>query len=143
MNLEEVSGGYVSLTSAALDTSATAAKFKTTATLTYTADGVFKSKGATDNLVFSAGHTSLANSQGCLFAVWIDAGGTVTTTQGPIVSSADAAFPLPAAASGKTLVGLIKVSCSSSQTFVPGTNSMGTGNTASYINCSVMPGSAQ
>lgn len=142
-NIEQMNSGYVSLTSAGLAAGTNAGTFKTASTLTYTTNGVFKSKGATDNLAFTAGHTALANSQACLFAVWIDGSGNVTTTQGPIVAGGDPC-PVPApAAANVTLVGLIKVSTSSSQTFTPGTSTLGTGNTVTYSNCMVMPGSAQ
>jgi hypothetical protein len=142
-NISGINSGFVSLSSAGLAIGTNAGTFKTANTLTFTNNGVFKSKGATDNLTFSTGHTSLANSQACLFGVWIDTDGNVTTSQGPIVSAGDPC-PVPGApAANRTLVGLIKVSTSSSQTFVPGTGTLGTGNTATYTNCMVMPGSAQ
>jgi hypothetical protein len=78
-----------------------------------------------------------------LFAIWITAAGTVSTTQGPIAAAGDTA-PVPAqTTAGTTLVGLVKVSTSSSQTFTPGTTTLGTGNTATYYDCSLMPGAAQ
>jgi hypothetical protein len=132
-NIEQVNSGYMSLSAAGLALGTGAGTFKTTNTLTYTNNGIFKSKGATDNLAFTAGHTALANSQACLFAVWINASGTVSTTQGPIVTTGDNC-PVPTQ---------IKVSCSSSQTFTPGTSTLGTGNTATYTDCSLMPGTAQ
>jgi hypothetical protein len=48
-----------------------------------------------------------------------------------------------APAANLTPFGLIKVSTSSSQTFTPGTSTLGTGNTATYLNLSQMPGTAQ
>src|SRR3990167_5584176 len=95
-NIGQVNSGYVSYTSGALAISGVSAlKFKTTATVTFIIDGVFKSKSATDNLVFSTGHTSLAAGQSCLFGVFLDASGNVTTTQGPIVTNGDPC-PVPA-----------------------------------------------
>lgn len=146
-NLEELNGGYVSLTSAGLGESAgTAAKMKTTATLTYTINGVFKSLSAADDLAFSAGHTTIPASSACLFAVWADgsadSAAAVSTTQGPIVASGDPC-PVPPLASGKALIGLVKVATDGSHTFVPGTTDLGAaGITDTYYNCMVMPGAA-
>lgn len=141
-NVEQINSGYLSLTAAGLAIGTTTGTFKTTNTLTYTSNGIFKSKNATDNLVFSTS-TNLANSQQCLFGIWINAAGTVTTSQGPITATGDTC-PVPTApAASLTLVGLIKVSCSSSQTFTVGTSVLGTGNTTTYIDCSLMPGTAQ
>lgn len=142
-NLEQANSGYASLTAAGLAEGTNAATFKTTATLTYISNGVFKSKNATDNLTFSAGHTALGQYQACLFGVWVDGSGNVTTTQGPIVAAGDPC-PVPAAgAAGTTLVGLIKVTTAAT-TFTPGTTDLGAANvTDVYYDCSRMPGSAQ
>jgi hypothetical protein len=140
-NIEQANSGYLSLTSAAIAGGTTTGTFKTTATLTYTNNGVFKSKAATDNLAFSSGHTALAAGQACLFALWIDISCAVVTTQGPINASGDPC-PVPTQTTANvTLFGLIKVAATS--TFTPGTTALGTGNTATYFNCMDMPGSAQ
>jgi hypothetical protein len=139
-NIEQVNSGYVSLTSAGLAIGTNTGTFKTANTLTFTNNGVFKSKAATDNLAFSTS-TALAAGQSCLFALWIDASGAVTTTQGPIVASPDPC-PVPTQITPNvTLVGLIKVVATA--TFTPNTTALGTGNTATYINCMLMPGTAQ
>lgn len=141
-NLEEANGGYLSFTSAGLAEGTNANTFKTTATLTYTANGVFASKNATDNLTFSSGATVVPVSSACLFAVWINAAGTVTTTQGPIVGAAEDC-PVPATVGGLTLVGLIRVVTDGSTTFTAGSTDLGaSGVTDTYYNCSVMPGAA-
>ena len=142
-NIEQSNSGYLSLTAAGLAEGTNSATFKTVNTLAYTSNGVFKSKGATDNLTFSTG-TALAASQACLFAVWIDASGTVTTTQGPIVAAGDPC-PVPSqTTAGTTLVGLIKVTTDSSTTFTPGTTDLGaSGITHANSACMDMPGSAQ
>lgn len=140
-NIEQANSGYLSLTSAGLAAGTTTGTFKTANTLTFTNNGVFKSKSATDNLTFSSGHTALAANQACLFAVWIDTSGNVTTTQGPIQTSGDPC-PVPTQSTANvTLVGLIKVVTTA--VFTPGTTALGTGNTATYLNCMDMPGSAQ
>lgn len=143
-NIEQSNSGYLSLTAAGLAEGTNANTFKTTNTLAFTNNGVFKSKGATDNLAFSTGHTALAASQACLFAVWINASGTVSTTQGPIVTAGDPC-PVPSqVTAGTTLVGLIKVTTDSSTTFTPGSTDLGaSGITDVYSDCMDMPGSAQ
>jgi len=142
-NIEQANSGYLSLTAAGLAEGTNANTFKTVNTLTYTSNGIFKSKAATDNLAFTAG-TALGNSQACLFAVWITSGGTVSTTQGPIVAAGDPC-PVPGqVTAGTTLVGLIKVTTSSAATFTAGSTDLSaTGITAAYSDCMDMPGSAQ
>ena len=142
-NIEQANSGYLSLTAAGLAEGTNSATFKTVNTLTYTSNGIFKSKAATDNLTLTAG-TALAVSQACLFAVWITAGGTVSTSQGPIVAAGDPC-PVPGQVTANTtLVGLIKVTTDSATTFTPGTTDLGaTGITDAYSDCMDMPGSAQ
>lgn len=143
-NIEEINGGYVTLTNAGLGESAsTAAKIKTTATATFTINGVFKSLAANDSIAFSSGHTALAANQACLFAVWCDGSAdsesACSTTQGPIVASGDTC-PVPPLSTGKALLGLIKV-VTGATTFTPGTTDLGAANvTDTYYNCMVMPG---
>jgi hypothetical protein len=142
-NIEQINSGFMSLTSGALVIGTTTGTFKIAAAVTFTNNGIFKSKAITDNLAFSAGHTALGNSQACLFGLFLDTSGNVTTSQGMIVAAGDPC-PVPnAPASNLTPFGLIKVTTSSSQTFTPGTTALGTGNTAAYINVASMPGSAQ
>jgi hypothetical protein len=142
-NIEQANSGYLSLTAAGLAEGTNANTFKTTNTLAFTSNGIFKSKAATDNLAFTAG-TALGNSQACLFAVWITSGGTVSTTQGPIVAAGDPC-PVPGqVTAGTTLVGLIKVTTSSAATFTAGSTDLSaSGITAAYSDCMDMPGSAQ
>jgi hypothetical protein len=143
-NIEQSNSGYLSLTASGLAAGTNTGTFKTVNTLAFTSNGIFKSKGATDNLTFSSGHTALAASQACLFGIWISAAGSVSTSQGPIVAAGDPC-PVPAqATAGTTLVGLIKVTTSSSGAFTPGTTGLGaSGVTAAYSDCMDMPGSAQ
>ena len=142
-NIGQINSGFVSLTAAGLAEGTNNATFKTTNTLAFTNNGVFKSKAATDNLTFSTGHTTVPQNSACLFGVWIDGSGNVTTSQGPIGAAGDPC-PVPGApASNVTLVGLIKVTTGAT-TFVPGTTDLGAANvTDVYSDCMVMPGSAQ
>ncbi len=59
-----------------------AATYKTTATATYTINGNFYSKGATDNVAFSSGHKTLPDGYSCLFVVCLDSSGNFSTVQG-------------------------------------------------------------
>ena len=141
-NLSEANGGYLSLTAAGLAEGTNANTFKTVNTLTFTADGVFKSKNATDNIAFKAGAKAVPPSSACLFAVWIDAAGTVSTTQGPIVGATEDC-PVPTTVGGLTLVGLIRVVTNGSTTFTAGSTDLGaSGVTDTFYDCSVMPGAA-
>lgn len=140
-NLEQANSGYLALTSGALATTTNKAKFKTTATITYLIDGVFKSKTATDNLTFSSGHTALAANQACVFGVFLNGSGTFSTTQGPIVAAGDPC-PVPPFAANCSIVGLIKVSTTSG--FTPNTTEFdASGVTTTYIDAGRMPGTAQ
>jgi hypothetical protein len=145
-NISQINSGYVSLNSAGLGESAgAAAKMKTTATLAYTIDGVFKSLSANDDIAFSAGHTALAANQACLFAVWVDGSANdetaCSTTQGPVVSAGEPC-PVPPTPNNKALIGLVKVTTGAT-TFTPGTTDLGAANvTDAYFDCMVMPGEA-
>lgn len=143
-NLEGINALFLALSSAGLAEGTNANTFQIANTVTYLSDGVFKSKSATDNLAFSSGHTALPASSLCLFGVWLDASGNVTTNQGPIVTSDLTRAPVPKIEPEKTLIGLIKVETSSSGAFTPGSTDLGAaGVTDTYFNCSVMPGEAK
>ena len=140
-NLEQAYGSYKSYGAAGLATGTNTGTFKTTATLSYTNNGAFKSKSATDNLAFSSGHKAVPAGSACAFSVWIDAAGAVTTTQGNIVGSGETCSIAPAAGTNVTFVGYIKVTTNASTTFTPGTTGLGAaGITAAYQDCAVMPG---
>ena len=142
-NLEQSNSGYGSLSSGAIAITTAKAKFKTTATIPYMLDGKFYSKAATDNLVFSSGHTLLTGGQSCLFALWLDANGDVSTTQGPIVTAGDPC-PVPPTPANKALFGLIKIATAGTTAFVPNTTELDAANvTTTYINAGRMPGVAQ
>ncbi len=147
-NLSDINAGNVSLSAAGLAEGTNANTFKTSNTLTFTINGVFKSKAATDNLAFSSGHSVVGQFQACLFGVWIDGSGNVSTSQGPIVAAGDPC-PVPGLPAGSVesdpvaLVGLIKVTTGAT-TFTAGSTDLGAANvTDAFYDCMVMPGSAQ
>ena len=139
-NLENANGGFEGFSAAGLAEGTNANTWKTSNTFVYTSDGVFKSKAATNNVAFTAGHAAVPASSTCLFGVWIDAAGTLSTSQGAIVPSGDQK-PFPTApAADLTLVGLIQVTTNSSTTFTPGSTDLGAGGgTDAYFDCSKMP----
>lgn len=143
-NIEQINSGSVSLTAAGLAEGTNANTYKTVNTLTYTTNGVFKSKGATDNIAMTATAGTVPPSSAALYAVWIDGSGNFSNTRGPVVAAGEPC-PLPSAPAGDVaLVGLIKVTTNSSTTFTPGSTDLGNaGVTDVYSDCMVMPGSAQ
>lgn len=142
-NIEQLNSGYLSLTAAGVAEGTNANTYKTTNTLAFTSNGVFKSKGATDNVAFTSGIGTVPPSSAALYAVWIDADGNFSNTRGPVVESG-AVCPVPSAsAAGVTLVGLIKVTTDGSTTFTPGSTDLSNaGVTDVYYDCMAMPGSA-
>lgn len=143
-NISQLNSGFVSLTAAGVAEGTNANTWKTTNTLTYTSNGVFKSKGATDNVAFTSGIGTVPPSSAALYACWIDGSGNFSNSRGPVVDAADPCpVPTPPAAN-LTLVGLIKVVTNSSTTFTPGSTDLSNaGVTDTYADCMVMPGSAQ
>lgn len=143
-NIEQVNSGFMSLTAAGLAEGTNANTYKTVNTLTYTSNGVFKSKGATDNVAMTSGIGTVPPSSAALYAVWIDGSGNFSNTRGPVVAAGEPC-PVPTAnAANLTLVGLIKVTTDGSTTFTPGSTDLGAaGVTDVYYDCSLMPGSAQ
>jgi hypothetical protein len=139
-------GGNINFGKAILAEGTNANTFKTTTnTIVYTIDGVQYTKAPTDNLTFSSGHTSLAASQVCLFAVWLDSAAAVTTTQGKIIATADLSngltvLAMPADQNGKCCIGLIRVATSASGVFVPNTTDLGDAQvTDTYYDCACLP----
>jgi hypothetical protein len=118
--------------------------FLTANTINFSINGKLYSKTAAASTAFTSGHTSLAAYQQCLFAVWLNASGTISTTQGPIVSANDvanglAAVELPAVEDDKALIGLIEVETGNT-TFIPGTTNLDAANvTVTYVDCGTMP----
>ena len=142
-NIEQINSGFVSLTSAGLAEGTNANTYKTTNTLTFTINGVFKSKAGTDNVAMTSGIGTVPPSSAALYAVWIDTDGTFSNTRGPVVASGDPC-PVPTQTTANVaLVGLITVVTDESTTFTPGSTDLGNaGVTDTYFNCSVMPGAA-
>lgn len=119
----------VCLSAAGLAEGTNANTFKTTYAITYNIGGRTYYKGATDNLTFSTG-TALAAKEVCVFFVWINSAGTVTTTQSSIVPNATAAsgyvktaFEWPHS-STLACIGALRVVTNNSATFTPGSTDL-------------------
>lgn len=139
-NVQDNNGINLTLSAGGLAAGTTASQLKTVNTITFLANGIFKSKTAVAAINLTG--ATLAIGQACLFGVFLAADGTVSVAQGPVVAAGDPC-PVPGAPAGAAVVvGLAKVTTTSA-VFVPGTTLLGTGNTASYQDCGDMPGSAQ
>jgi hypothetical protein len=141
-NIEQANSGYMALTAGGLTYgSSVNTKLKTANTVTFVNNGVLKSY-TTAEVAFTAGHTSLAANQSCLFALWLTGAGTASTTQGPIVAAGDPC-PVPTQVTANTtLIGLLKIS--STVAFVPNTTALTgvTGVTYTFYDTALMPGTA-
>lgn len=144
-NLEQSFGGNICPAKMTLAINAgSAATFKTTGTNAYTVDGVFFTKTALAAQAFSAGHTALAAQQACIFGVFLDNAGNVSTVQGKIASTTDvnngvASVPLPPSQKGKCCIGMIEVKCGTG-TFTPGTTALDAANiTFTFSDLMVLP----
>lgn len=121
--------------------------FNTANVINFTVDGVFNAKAILNNVAFSSGHSALAAGCACLFAVWVSLTGTVSTTQGKVVATADlsagtgkTAIPMPDVIASNALIGLIKVVTAGAATFTPNTTALNATNvTATYYDTSQMP----
>lgn len=106
--------------------------FKTSNIVHFAINGRTYVKAATDNLALSAG-TALANHEQCVFFVWIDTAGTVTTTQSTIYPNTTSqsyvarGIEWPQVAN-KACLGAIRVQCNGSSTFTPASTDLGAAN---------------
>lgn len=125
-NLKLSQGGSFALTAGGLAEGTNANTYQTANTITYVTDGVFRSKGATNNVAFSAGHATVPVSSSCLYLVCLDSGGNFSTVAGRAVPTADVtagfrALEWPAPPVGDiAVVGAIRVDTNASATFTPG-----------------------
>jgi len=74
------------------------------------------------------------------FALTLNAAGTFSYVQGPLVDSGDPA-PAPAIPSTVAPVAVFTVRATTAP-FVPGTTALGTGNVVTYYNVATMPASS-
>lgn len=157
-NLQLSQGGCIALSSGALAAGTNAGTIQTTATITYLIDGIFKSKGATNNIsiaysgadVYSdPGNGSFTGQSGGstrIYGVFLDGAGAVSVVPGPIVNSAELAAgvaPLqwPSAQRNKAFIGALRIAVTEGTTFIPGTTALdAAGVTDTFYNGGVVPG---
>jgi hypothetical protein len=144
-NLKLSQGGSFALTSGALAEGTNDGTYKTTATVTFVIDGVFKSKAGTDNLAFSTGHTPVGPGKSCLFLICLNANGDASTVQGLAVTTADVtagavSLQWPSAPNNAAVIGAVRVDTNASTTFTPGTTDLGAaGITDTFFNLFSVP----
>jgi len=101
--------------------------FKTTNAITYTIAGVRYTKGATDNLAFTAA-SQQATDTNCIYLICINAAGTLSTVKGTAVAAASAATcPSPGSAS-LCPIGWVHIATASAATFTAGSTDLGASN---------------
>lgn len=162
-NLSLSQGASIAFSSGALAAGTTSATIKTTATVTYTVDGAFYSKGATDNIAISyagpsvyqaaAGGIQAVNGQFTggtngstrLYLICLNAAGAVSIVPGPIEDSAElaagrVALEFPDAPNLVCPIGAMRVALTAGTAFVPGTTALAAaGVTTTFINLSTVP----
>ena len=120
------------LSAAGCATATVTSQAKTANTFTYKVDGVFKTKGATDNFWTLNGPTVAAGS----FQKWylcVDASGAAVVIPGTPSAVSAAAVGLPAIPQGSAIAGVLSIA-NVTNPFVPGTTLLGAaGVTATFI----------
>lgn len=136
---------------------------KSTATVTYTIDGRFYSKSATDNIAISysgpsvyqaaaggvqsvnGGFTGGVNGSTRLYLICLDTSGNVSILPGQIVDSAElaagrVALQFPDAPNGVCVVAAMRIAVTAGTNFTPGSVDLSaSGVTGSFINLSTVP----
>jgi len=155
--------GTRAYTSGAIAVATDTTMVQSVATITYTIDGKFCSKTATDNLwdfpltvdVIQPGSaapglpvTAAFGGVGLgaitrYFFLGLDADGTAFAYISNAPADADASVldgsVLPEVPDTVCIVGYVKVVTAAATAFTPRTTALGTGNTATYVNCAVIP----
>lgn len=145
-NAEGLTAGNIVHSAASLSAGTTAGTIQHTAAVSYTNNGVFASKAATNNIPIPAPsptgangiRTALAIGEKCAFTMGIGAGGVYSFTQGPVVAAGEPAPVAPP--NGNVAVMGVFVVTAASAVYTPGTTAL-TGITTFY-NTSTLPGSA-
>lgn len=162
-NLSLAQGASIAFSSGALAAGTTAATIKSTATVTYTVDGRFYSKNATDNVsvaytgasVYQAAaggvqavtgaFTGAVGGSTRLYLIVLDASGNFSVVPGKIVNTAEltagrVSLDYPDAPNLTCAVGAMRVALTAGTAFLPGTTALdATGVTTTFINLSTVP----
>ena len=100
--------------------------FKTTNAITYTINGTRYTKGATDNIAFTAA-AAQATDLNCIYLICLDTAGTATTVKGTEVATASAAA-CPAPTAGTCPIGWVHIATASAATFTAGSTDLAAAN---------------
>jgi len=159
-NLQHTQGGCLAYSSGAWAEGTNAATIKSTATVVFTIDGVFKSKSATDNIAISFSQSGLysqdsiaaaggfvggANGSTRLYGVFLDSAGAVTIVPGKTcdtvaLAAGTESLQFPAPQRNKACSAVLRIVATSGTTFVPGTTDLGAaGITATWLDVSAVP----
>lgn len=162
-NLSLSQGGSIAFSSGAWAEGTNANTIKSTATITYTVDGRFYSKSATDNIAISyagssvyqaaaggvqavnGGFTGATGGSTRLYLVTLDTSGNVAIVPGKIVNSAELAagrvsLDFPDAPNGVCAVAALRIALTAGTAFTPGSVDLSaSGVTATFYNLSTVP----
>jgi hypothetical protein len=161
-NLSLDSGFTFALSSGAWAEGTNANTIKSTATITYTIDGRFYSKSATDNIAISysgatvyqapsgvstinGGFTGGVNGSTRIYGIYLDTSGAVSILPGPIVDNTElaagrVALNWPDAPTGVCTVAGMRIAVTSGTNFTPGSVDLSaSGVTATFYNLAGTP----
>lgn len=162
-NLSLSQGASIAFSSGALAAGTNAGTIKSTATITFTVDGRFYSKSATDNIAISysgpsvyqaaAGGVQAVNGSFTgavggstrLYLICLDTSGAVSIVPGKIVNTAELAagrvsLDYPDTPNLVCAVGAMRVALTAGTAFVPGTTALdASGVTTTFLNLSTVP----
>ena len=162
-NLSLSQGASIALSSGAWAEGTNANTIKSTATITYTIDGRFYSKSATDNIAISysgatvyqaaaggiqsvnGGFTGGVNGSTRMYLICLDTNGAVSILPGQIVDSAElaagrVALPFPDALNGVCPTAAMRIALTAGTAFTPGSVDLSaSGVTATFYNLADVP----
>lgn len=162
-NLSLASGASLCLASAGLAEGTNANTIQTANNITYTIDGRFYSKSATDNIAISysgpavyqaaaggvqsvnGGFTGGVNGSTRMYLICMDTAGAVSIVPGQIVDSAElaagrVALPFPQAPNGVCPVGALRIALTAGTAFTPGSTDLSaSGVTDTFYNLMDVP----
>ena len=157
-NLALSQGGNIAFSSGALANGTNAGTVRTTAAITYVINGVFASRAIVDNLSIAysgpavygtpadGSFTGAVGGSTRLYGLYLNAAGALSVLPGQVTNTAElaagvAALHFPPMQRELCFIGALRIAVTQGTTFIPGTTALNAaGVTASYLNCSSVPG---
>jgi hypothetical protein len=128
-NLQHTSGVTGPLGNPTVIESAGTANEMSHSAFPFAVDGIAYTKAADTDFPFTAGHTSLAAGESCIFLLQTTTGGTISTKQSNIADNDSGELLVwPEADDGQCAFAALKVRCNSTAVFVPNTTDLGAAN---------------